>query len=284
MTAINIEEITTKIGELLTTYGLRFLGAVAALIVGLWVVSMVTSLFKKTLAKRAAIDESLKPFLTNLVSILLKAALFITVAGMVGIETTSFVALLGAAGLAIGFALQGTLGNFAGGVLILLLKPFKIGDFIEAQGFSGSVKEIQIFCTIMNTPDNKHIILPNGPLAGGSIVNYSTESTRRVDFVFGIGYDDDLKKAKNLLQKIVTSDSRILKDPEPMVVVSELADSSVNFTVRTWVNSGDYWPVHFDTIEKVKLEFDANGISIPFPQTDIHVHGLQSGQKIAAAG
>lgn len=197
--------------------------------------------------------------------------LVISVVTILGISTTSFVAIIGAAGLAVGLALQGGLANFAGGVLILIFKPFKVGDVLEAQGYTGKVHEIQVFNTILKTPDNKTIIIPNGGLSNGSMVNYSTEPTRRVDMTFGIGYSDDIAKAKSVLQKLIDSDSRILKDPAPMIVVSELADSSVNFAVRTWCNAADYWGIFFDMQEKVKLEFDKENISIPYPQTDVHV-------------
>ena len=256
--------------ELIIQYAPKVLLAIITLVIGLWVIKFIVKGIKKGLEK-SKVDESLKKFLTSLFSTLLKILLFISVASMIGIETTSFVAIMGAAGLAIGFALQGSLGNFAGGVLILLFKPFKVGDFIDAQGYMGSVKAIQIFNTILKTPDNKTIIIPNGGLSSGSITNFSTEPTRRVDMTFGIGYGDDLKKAKEALNNIVNADSRVLKDPAPMVVVSELADSSVNFAVRVWVNAADYWGVFFDTHETVKLEFDKKGISIPFPQQDIHL-------------
>ena len=184
----------------------------------------------------------------------------------------SFVAIIGAAGLAVGLALQGTLQNFAGGVIILILRPFKVGDYIEGSGHAGTIKEIQIFNTVMLTPDNKKIIIPNGGLSNASITNYSAQPTRRVDMVFGIGYDDDIKKAKELLETIVTGDERVLKDPIHQIAVSELADSSVNFVVRPWVNAADYWDVYFDMHEKIKLEFDKAGISIPFPQRDVHIY------------
>jgi small conductance mechanosensitive channel len=185
---------------------------------------------------------------------------------------TSFIAILAAAGLAVGMALSGTLQNFAGGVMILLFRPFKVGDYINALGYSGTVKEIQIFNTILTTPDNVTIILPNGGLSGSAMTNYSTQATRRVDLTYGIGYDDDIDKAREILKNLIAGDKRILKDPEPFVAVSELADSSVNFVVRVWVNSSDYWGVFFDMQETVKKRFDDNGVSIPFPQTDVHVH------------
>jgi len=202
----------------------------------------------------------------------LKALLFISVAQMVGIETTSFIAILAAAGLAIGLALQGSLANFAGGVLILMFRPYKVGDFVDAQGVTGTVDEIQIFNTVIMTGDNKRIIVPNGAISNGIITNFSAEATRRVDFIFGIGYDDDIAQAKSTLKRIFAEDDRVFTDPEPLVVVSELADSSVNFTCRVWVNAADYWGVFFDTTEKVKLVFDKENISIPYPQSDVHIH------------
>jgi len=220
------------------------------------------------------LDASLIPFLSSIIGIILKAALFISVAGMIGIEMTSFVAILGAAGLAVGLVLQGTLQNFAGGVMLLLFKPFKVGDVLSAQGFTGSVKEIQIFNTIMATPDNRIIIIPNGGLANSAMTNFSTMDTRRVDFSFGIGYDDDFEKAKSLIRSLIDADSRILKDPEPFVRVGELADSSVNITTRVWVNAADYWAVHFDLIENVKKTFDKEKVSFPYPQMDVHTNQL----------
>jgi small conductance mechanosensitive channel len=191
---------------------------------------------------------------------------------MLGVQMTSFIAILGAAGLAVGLALQGSLANFAGGVLLLLFKPFKVGDFIEAQGFSGSVNAIQVFNTVLKTPDNKTIIIPNGNLSNGAITNFTAEKNRRVDWTFGIGYSDDIKKAKEILVQLIKSDPRILDEPEAMVALSELGDSSVNFVVRAWVKLEDFWGVYFDIQEKVKLTFDEQGISIPFPQRDVHVY------------
>jgi small conductance mechanosensitive channel len=190
---------------------------------------------------------------------------------MVGVAMTSFIAVLGAAGLAVGMALSGTLQNFAGGVMILIFKPFKVGDFIEAQGYAGSVREIQIFNTILKTPDNKTIIIPNGGLSTGSMVNYSAEETRRVDFTFGIGYNDNIDQAKGILSKLIENDTRILKDPAPFIAVSELADSSVNLVVRVWARTADYWGVFFDMTEAVKKTFDNEGVEIPFPQTTLHL-------------
>jgi small conductance mechanosensitive channel len=256
--------------QLVEKYGPSLVYALIVFIVGLWVIKMITRGVKRVIQK-SEIDDSLTTFLSSLVSMILKVILVITVIDMVGIQATSFIAILGAAGLAVGMALSGTLQNFAGGVMILVFKPFKVGDYIDAQGHAGTVNQIQIFNTILKTPDNKTIIIPNGGLSTGSMVNYSTEETRRVDFTFGIGYSDDIDKAKGILNELVEKDSRILKDPAHMIAVSELADSSVNFVVRVWVNSGDYWGVHFDMIEAVKKAFDEKGVSIPFPQRDIHL-------------
>lgn len=245
--------------------------ALLVLVLGLWVIKIIKNVFSQMMNK-SKLDEALSKFLISFADILLKLILAITVLSMLGVEMTSFIAVLAAAGFAVGLALQGSLANFAGGVLILLFKPFKVGDFIESQGLMGTVNEIQVFNTILKTPDNKTVIVPNGPLSNSNITNFSREATRRVDMVFGISYDSDLKKAKKLLEKIVTSDKRVLKDPAPVIVVSELADSSVNFATRAWVKKEDYWGLFFDMQEKVKLEFDKNKISIPFPQTDVHLY------------
>jgi len=217
-------------------------------------------------------DPSLTSFIRSLVSILLKIMVYITAIGMLGVEMTSFIAILGAAGLAVGMALSGTLQNFAGGVMILLFKPYKVGDVIEAQGYVGSVKEIQIFTSILTTPDNKTVLIPNGPLATGSLINFSTQDTRRVDWTIGIAYGDDLDKAYEVIKGFIGEDDRILKDPEPFMALSALADSSVNIVVRVWVNSPDYWGVFFDLNEKVYRSFDKEGLGIPFPQMDVHLH------------
>lgn len=256
--------------ELGLQYGPKLVLALVVLIVGLWIIGRVAKLLQRGF-KKANTDRTLASFLSSLSSVVLKALLLISVASMLGIETTSFVAILAAGGLAIGLALQRSLSNFAGGVLVLMFKPYKVGDFVEAQGVSGSVDEIQIFNTVICTGDNKRVIVPNGSISNGIITNYSSEATRRVDFVFGIGYGDDLKKAKETLKRVISEDQRVLVEPAPLVVVSELADNSVNFTVRAWVNAADYWGVFFDTTEKVKLVFDAEGISIPYPQRDVNL-------------
>ena len=264
-----MEQYTAKAIELAMIYVPKLVLAVVTLIVGLWIVKAIVNAIGRAMDKKG-VDPSLQPFLKNLIGTILKIMVVISVAGMVGIQMTSFVAILGAAGLAVGMALSGTLQNFAGGVMILIFKPFKVGDFVEAQGFAGVIKEIQIFNTIMKTGDNKTIIIPNAPLSSSAMVNYSTEPQRRVDMTFGIGYGDDIDKAKSVIKRLIDGDSRILKDPASMIAVSELADSSVNFVVRAWVKAADYWGVFFDMQEKVKKEFDKENISIPFPQMDIH--------------
>ncbi len=252
-------------------FGMKALLAIVVWIIGSWVIKLILGRIDKMMAKKD-VDLSLRGFLKALFSILLKVALIITIISQLGVATTSFVALLGAAGLAVGLALSGTLQNFAGGVMLLLFKPFKVGDLIEAQGHLGTVSDIQIFNTILKSPDNKTIIIPNGGLATNSMVNYSTEPTRRVDWTFGIGYGDDVAKAQSVMTEMLESDSRILKDPAVFVEVSALADSSVNFAVRAWVNSDDYWGVYFDMNRRVYEGFDQAGLNIPFPQMDVHVH------------
>lgn len=265
-----MENLLDRANDLLIFYGPKLIGAIIVLIIGLWIIKGLSNWAHKLMVKRG-IDESLRPFIRSLLSIVLKVALIIAVMGMVGIQMTSFIAILGAAGLAIGMALGGTFQNFAGGVLILLFKPFRIGDFIEAQGYTGTVKEISIFSTVLNTPDNKIIIVPNGGLSTSSLINYSKEPIRRVDWTFGIGYGDDVDKARSVLKNLIEADERILKDPEMFIAVSELADSSVNMVVRVWVNSENYWGVFFDMNEKVYKIFDKEGLNIPFPQMDLHL-------------
>jgi small conductance mechanosensitive channel len=258
---------------IVATYGLPLIWAIVTLVVGLWIVKIIRRGVKKALDKGDT-EETLKSFLLSIITILLKVMVYITALGMLGVEMTSFIAILGAAGLAVGLALSGALQNFAGGVMILLFKPFKAGDFIEAQGHSGIVREIQIFSTIMKTPDNKTILIPNGKLANDSMVNYSVEEKRRVDWTVGIGYGDDLDKAYEVIKRLLSEDDRILSDPEPFMALKELADSSVNITVRVWVMAGDYWPVNFKLNEKIYKTFEDEGLNIPFPQRDIHVHNV----------
>ena len=265
-------EIVANIYDLAVAYGLKLILAIVVLIVGFWVIRFLTRGVKRAMVK-GNVDPSLIPFLRTMFNVLLKTMLIISVMGMVGIQMTSFIAVLGAAGLAVGLALQGTLQNFAGGVMILLFKPYKVGDFIEAQGHAGSVKEIQIFQTIITTPDNSTVVIPNSPLATGVLKNYSTQPLRRIDFSFGIGYGDSIDKAKDILLKLATADTRVLKeDNPPLVAVEALADSSVNLKLRTWVKSEDYWSLYFDMMENVKKAFDKEGISIPFPQRDVHIY------------
>jgi len=271
VTNFDFQGIWEKIVELATTYGIKLILAVVVLVIGLMIIKSITKGLVRVM-KKANVNESLIPFLRSLASIGLKIMLFISVLGMVGVEMTSFIAVIGAAGLAVGLALQGTLQNFAGGVIILLFKPYKVGDYIDTNGYSGTVKEIQIFTTVLNTPDNKTIIIPNSPIATGSLVNYSAQSQRRVDFTFGIGYEDDIEKARKVLLSMLDKHDKIKSDPAPFVRVVELADSSVNFAVRAWVEASDYWDVYFDITEQVKKDFDKEGISIPYPQTDVHVY------------
>lgn len=270
----NLESYFASGYDLAISYGLKILLAVVVLIIGLWIIKAVLKALGRNLEKKN-VDPTLRQFLGSLLSMLLKIMLIISVISMIGVEMTSFVAILAAAGLAVGMALSGTLQNFAGGAMLVLFKPFKVGDFIDAQGYMGTVKEIQIFNTILKTPDNKTIIIPNGGLSTSSMTNFSTEPQRRVDFTFGIGYGDDIDKAKKVIESLIAADDRILKDPAHFIAVSELADSSVNFVVRVWANAGDYWGIFFDMTENVKKAFDKEGISIPFPQTDVHVHTVK---------
>lgn len=265
-------EITTaSLTAFAITYGLKLLSAIATLVIGLYLVKLVVSVIRKVLTK-SEVDPSLLGFVSSMVSVVLKIMVYITSLGMLGVQMTSFIAILGAAGLAVGMALSGTLQNFAGGVMILLFKPYKVGDFIEAQGYVGSVKEIQIFVSILTTTDNKTIIIPNGSLATDSLINYSTQLTRRVDWTFGIAYGDDLDKAYSVLKSLIAADERILAEPEPFMALSELADSSVNIVVRVWVNAADYSSVFFKMNEEVYREFGKQGLSIPFPQMDVHIN------------
>lgn len=256
--------------DLVLAYVPRLLLALVVLVVGLWLINRALKLMDLALSQ-AGLDDSLSRFLHSLASAALRVLLLISVASMVGIATTSFVAVLGAAGLAIGLALQGSLANFAGGVLILLFKPFRVGDYIEAQGVSGSVRDIQIFSTLIHTPDNKVIVVPNGDLSNGVITNYSREPKRRVDLVFSIGYSDDIELAKRLIGEVIAADTRIDSDPEPLIAVSELAHSSVDLTVRVWVDSANLSAVRYALLEHVKLSFDSNGVSIPYPQQELHI-------------
>jgi small conductance mechanosensitive channel len=258
------------IQSLILEYGLNILWAIVIIVIGWWLAGFLSKLLRNNLG-RAEVDPSLIGFLGSIAywSILIFAIL--GALAKVGVQTTSIIAVLGAASLAVGLALQGSLANFAAGALILLFRPYKIGDFVEVAGATGTVKEIQIFTTVLETPDQKTVIVPNAQATGSNITNYTTKGTRRVDMVFGIGYGDDVLKAKRLLEQVLAQDERVLPEPAPTVAVLELANSSVNFAVRPFVKVEDYWGVYFDTTEKVKLLFDQEGISIPFPQQDVHV-------------
>jgi len=278
----NIEQYLDM--EVVTAYAIEYSQAIvfalAIFIFGKWAAKGVTGLIRKTM-RRSRLDETLVTFLGNIVYGLLFAFAVIASLSQLGVETTSLAAIFAAAGLAIGLALQGSLSNFAAGVLIIAFRPFGKGDYIEAAGASGTVEEVGIFHTILKSPDNKMIVLPNGAVTSDKIINYSAHDKRRIDFVFGIGYDDDLKKAKQTLQHILENEPRILKDPAPVIGLKELADSSVNFVVRPWVKTEDYWSVFFDINEEVKLRFDKEGISIPYPQQDVHMHQIEKQAKAA---
>jgi len=266
---LNNFDINTMISTYVVPWGINIIMALMIFIIGRIVVNILTKIMGKLMIK-ARVDETLVDFVKSIAHTVL--LLFVIVASLdqLGVDTTSLVALLGAAGLAIGLSLQSSLQNFAAGVMLLLFKPFKTGDYVEAGGSSGVIQKVNIFTTTMYSPDNKEIIIPNGAIYNGNIINYSARDTRRVDLVFGIGYDDDIKKAKSILEKTVQADQRVLSDPSPTIAVSELADSSVNFVVRPWVKTSDYWDVLFDLTENIKLAFDESGISIPYPQMDVH--------------
>ena len=280
--AAEVSQHLNNLYGLMIEWGPKVMGAIVVLAVGLWVVKIVTKSIGKTFEKRK-IDASLRPFLVALISTLLKVLVVISVMGMVGIEMTSFIAIIGAAGLAIGLALSGALQNFAGGVMLLIFKPIQAGDFIEAQGFLGTVKEIGIFTTVLNTADNKTIFIPNGPLSTNALTNFSKEPLRRVDWKFGIAYGDRVENFKSAIHQFVSEDTRILKEPAYFTGLTELADSSVNFTVRAWVKAKDFWGVYFDMNEKVYNRFGDYNLNIPFPQMDVHVQNGY-GKEITGKG
>jgi small conductance mechanosensitive channel len=263
------------IQTLVATWGLKIVIAAIIFYVGRWLARILSNAVGRAVGATGT-DNTLVKFVSNLSYVGMLAFVTIAALAQLGLQTASFIAVVGAAGLAIGLALQGSLSNFAAGVMLIVFKPFKTGDFIEAGGTSGVVEEIQIFSTQLRSADNKVIFVPNGAIFGGNIVNYSTRDTRRIDLVFGCGYDDDIVAVKTLLLAIVEEDERILKDPAPTVAVLELADSSVNFAVRPWVNAADYWAVFFDLNERVKLRFDATGLNIPYPQSDVHMHEVKA--------
>ena len=268
---VSLDVFVTKMIDLGISVGSKILLAIVVFIVGRWIVRRLNKLLAKILEKRQ-VEASLSTFVKSLVNITLTLLLIIVVIGVLGIETSSFIALFASAGVAIGMALSGTLQNFAGGVMILLFKPFKVGDTIEAQGQSGTVREIQIFNTILATPDNKIIIIPNGGLSTGLMKNYSREATRRVDWEFGIAYGDDYTKAKAVIARLLDADGRVLKDPAYFIALTSLGESSGDIVGRAWVNAGDYWGVYFDMNEKVYKTFAEENLNIPFPQLDVHLH------------
>ncbi len=261
-----------RITEFAAAYGPKVIGAIITLAAGFIVISVVRKSLRKAFAK-SAIEETLSRFLDSFITVALKVVLVIVVLGMVGVQAASFVAVLGAVTFAIGFALQGSLSNFAGGILIIIFKPFKVGDYIEEGGKEGVVKEIQILNTIITTVDNKTIIIPNGPLASSVVTNYSREETRRVDLTVGVSYDASIPQVREALLSLAEAHGKVLEDPVPFARVGELADSSVNFALRVWVKTPDYWDVYFDLTEQVKEELDRRGVSIPYPQMDVHLTG-----------
>ena len=266
----DVSQLWGQVEVIATDWGIKALAALAIFIIGRWIAKGVRRGVRRMMEKGGA-DPIIIGFVGSIVYIALLAFVVVAALGQLGIQTTSFIAILGAAGLAIGLALQGSLANFAAGFLMIIFRPFKVGDFVEAAGVAGVVKDMQIFTTTMKTGDNKTIIIPNAKISGDNIINYSAEENRRVDMVVGVAYDADLSQVRDVLNDIISKDDRILPDPPPLVVVGELADSSVNFIVRLWTKSENYWGVNFDTNETIKNRFDEAGIGIPFPQRDIHI-------------
>ncbi len=255
----------------LTNYGGGLLAAIAVFVIGRWTAKIVTAMVVRA-SRRASVDETLLGFVQNVVYLMLLIVVCIAALSCLGIDTTSLSAMLAAAGFAVGMAMQGSLGNIASGVMLVVFKPFRVGDYVELAGTSGTVVGIQMFSTILVTPDNVRVIVPNGNITGDSISNYSAEAVRRVDLVVGCGYNDDLQAVRRFLEDTIAAESRILQDPAPVIAVSELADSSVNFVVRPWVSSSDYWAVKFDLTERIKLGFDEHGFTIPYPSHDVFMH------------
>ncbi len=269
---LDIDKLGQTLTALVSTWGLKVLGAIAVLVIGRIVAGGLARGTRRAL-ERAHVDESLVPFASKLTYYFALAIVLVAVLNLFGIQTASIIAVLGAAGLAVGLAMQGTLSNFAAGVMLLVFRPFKVGDYVVVGGVGGSVQEIGVFSTTLHTPDNVRITVPNGAIYGGTIQNYSANDTRRNDLVVGISYDDDIGRALEAIHKVLGADSRVLEDPEPVVAVSELGDSSVNLVVRPWCASSDYWPLRFDLTRALKQELEAAGCSIPFPQRDVHLHG-----------
>lgn len=266
-----METVVEKLKEFAALYGLQIVGAILILVVGRWVAKLLKNVVRKMMEKGKA-EPTLVAFVVNLTYIALLTFVIIAALSQLGVQTTSFIAVVGAAGLAIGLALQGSLANFAGGVLLLIFRPFKTDDVIEAAGVLGVVEEIQVFTTTLKTPDNKKVIIPNAKLTGDNITNYTAKKVRRVDMTIGVSYEADLKKTKEVLHEVLAADERILQDPAPTIGVVELGDNSVNFVVRPWTETPNYWDVYFDTMQAIKERLDAEGIGIPFPQTDVHLY------------
>ena len=269
------ESIMDKIWEMVGLYGVNIVTALVIFMVGRWVAKAIRGVTNKAMTRKK-VDPIVIGFTCNLAYVAMLVFVVIAALGQLGIQTTSFIAILGAAGLAIGLALQGSLSNFAAGFLMVIFRPFNVGDYIEGAGVSGTVEEIQIFTTTLVTPDNKTVIVPNAKMIGDNIVNWTVRGTRRVDMVFGIGYDDDIDKARKIMEDILAKDERILKDKPIQIAVVELADSSVNFVVRPWAKVSDYWDIYMDAMENIKKAFDEQGISIPYPQQDIHLHQVNT--------
>lgn len=273
----NADQLIVLVTEHGTSIGMKAVTAIVIFLVGRWLARVVTNIARKTF-QRAKMEDTLEKFLCNMLNAVLLVVVIIAAIGALGVQTTSLLAVLGAAGLAVGLALQGSLSNFASGVLIVAFRPYKVGDFIEAAGVAGTVKEVQIFTTVIHSPDNKKILVPNSQIMSGTITNYSANATRRLDLIVGCSYGDDLDKVRALLNDIVAGDERILKDPAPTVEVVALGDNSVNFVVRPWVEAANYWAVHFHIHEQVKKRFDQAGLNIPFPQRDVHLYQHGAGR------
>ncbi len=266
-----MENLIETLTDIAVTFGFKILGAIATFVVGTWLAKAIQEFATKLMTRRK-VETTLVTFVSNFLYFTIYAFVVLAALAQLGIQTTSFIAVLGAAGLAVGLALQGSLSNFAAGVLLILFRPFKVNDYIEGGGVAGTVQEIQIFTTTLISPDNVVIVVPNSNILGGNITNYTAKSMRRVDFVFGVGYTDDIDQVKTVIMDVLNQDERILKDPAPTVGILELADSSVNFAVRPWVMTADYWAVFFHINEMMKKRFDSEGISIPFPQQDVHMY------------
>ncbi len=270
MNDLNMDQLTHYIDTYAIPWGIKIVMAILVFYIGRMIARMIVKLIKKLMGK-SGIDEMLIKFLADMVYAVLLVAVVIAALDQLGVNTTSLLAILGAAGLAIGLALKDSLSNFAAGVMLILFRPFKTGDFVEAGGTSGVVDQVNIFNTVLKTGDNREITIPNSGIYGGMITNFSARDTRRIDLVIGIGYDDDIEKARELITGVFAADERILKDPEPAISLAELGDSSVNLNVRPWVNSADYWGVRSDLLENIKKAFDQNGVSFPYPQQDVHM-------------